>query len=307
MSEIIIAAQSLGTTARAVLRNGAQIGAVLSVHRDAVNFTLAGEPALFLVDSALGNHPAAVVVDAGPLDAFGLDPGEPAAFDGSLRLGRRVTVDLGRAALWSPTLLPPGGVAGAVTLGKRVAAAGRLCAARPRGGLSGLHARREGIVAGRLGWEDAGDEAVHRAAFSLSAGIRALLRGDTAAVVAALSQIVGLGPGLTPSGDDVLAGLLGSLVQVTRAGGGPATAARAGTELAAFARGRTNPVAEAYLAHACRGELSEVAGDFVHALIAGRGDEWAPALARLLDFGASSGSEIALGILLGADVWARMV
>jgi hypothetical protein len=89
----------------------------------------------------------------------------------------------------------------------------------------------------------------------------ALDRGD---LNAAVDAIAGLGPGLTPAGDDALAGIL-LVAQDRRA---------------------------AFLAWAARGQSIEP----VHRLLAGGGK---PALADLLRFGHSSGADLAFGLRLG--------
>ena len=107
-------------------------------------------------------------------------------------------------------------------------------------------------------------------------------RGDLVAVVHTLA---GLGPGLTPAGDDALAGIL--LV----AGAGDRAAA-----CHAAGRARTNDIARAFLAWAARGQSIEP----VHRLLAATDAQTAEeALAALLRFGHSSGADLALGLRLG--------
>ena len=103
-----------------------------------------------------------------------------------------------------------------------------------------------------------------------------LAAGDLAGVVDALA---GLGPGLTPAGDDALAGIL--LVAGDRAGA-----------IEAADRARTNDIARAFLGWAARGQSIEP----VHRLLAGGGHA---ALADLLRFGHSSGADLAFGLRLG--------
>jgi Protein of unknown function (DUF2877) len=88
----------------------------------------------------------------------------------------------------------------------------------------------------------------------------------------------GLGPGLTPAGDDVLGGLL----LVASALGYPRL-----DEIEV----RTNEISAAYLSWAARGQGIEAA----HDVLVGRDG----ALDRLLAIGASSGAAIAYGIGLG--------
>ncbi|MFC6935363.1 DUF2877 domain-containing protein [Actinomadura yumaensis] len=125
--------------------------------------------------------------------------------------------------------------------------------------------------------------------------------GDLAGAVEAAERIVGLGPGLTPSGDDILSGLLVSLRLVggaLREGGtagwladwlGAAVTADAGTRTTALA---------ATLLHCANegGAGAEVAA--VLRCVAGH-ESSAPAVRRLLAVGHTSGADLAWGVLAG--------
>jgi len=105
--------------------------------------------------------------------------------------------------------------------------------------------------------------------------------------------LLGRGPGLTPSGDDLLAGLLlGCLSFGVRAG-----SLRAG--VAALAPAQTTALSAELLRHAARGECVPEAAAFAAAL-AGSGDPVAAAR-RLLGVGHTSGAALALGLILAAE------
>ncbi len=113
--------------------------------------------------------------------------------------------------------------------------------------------------------------------------------GDLAAVAARLG---GVGPGLTPAGDDCLAGIL----LIAGIGGGEAAEA----ELAAVAGGvETNDIAAAFLAWAARGQSIEPVHRFLLAVADGRPGDAAAALADIVGFGRSSGADLAMGLRLG--------
>jgi hypothetical protein len=131
----------------------------------------------------------------------------------------------------------------------------------------------------------------------------ALATGDADAAVVAARRLVGLGPGLTPAGDDVLAGLLAAALAFDRAfhgaGGSPLTGVTrtAGDAIARHATDATTAVSAALLVHAARGEVAAPAGAVLRAL-AGRGDR-RRALERLLAVGSTSGRDLSAGILAG--------
>ena len=127
------------------------------------------------------------------------------------------------------------------------------------------------------------------AALGVDAELVARLAGDPARAVA---RLLGRGPGLTPAGDDVLAGFLVG----ARAFGLDARRMRAVT--AALAAGRTTALSAALLGHAARGEcIDEVAA--VVAALTGHGYP-EPALGRLLAVGHTSGAALGVGLAAAA-------
>jgi hypothetical protein len=143
----------------------------------------------------------------------------------------------------------------------------------------------------------------------LAAAARGLRDGDRGAVLAAAHQLLGAGPGLTPAGDDLLAGLVSGTALLSPAlasGGDPRPphvlrlVEEVGPMIADAARSRTTALSAALLGHAARGEVAVPAGDFLHAL-GGRGALTA-ATDRLLQVGATSGRDLAVGLLAAVDL-----
>ncbi|MGW6144202.1 DUF2877 domain-containing protein [Streptomyces sp. NPDC055140] len=116
----------------------------------------------------------------------------------------------------------------------------------------------------------------------------ALHADDAGEVRRAARALVGLGPGLTPSGDDILCGAL----LASRAWGGPLAPL---SEAVADATLRTPLLSAALLRHAVRGECVPQAHAFLRAL---NGDGvLEPALRELLAVGHHSGGDLARGVL----------
>jgi hypothetical protein len=101
--------------------------------------------------------------------------------------------------------------------------------------------------------------------------------------------LVGHGPGLTPAGDDVLAG---ALVAAHAVSDPRLQAWRARTRAVL---GRTTAASRALLHHAGDGYATEELADFITALCDASDVE--PALARLLAVGHTSGTALAVGVL----------
>ena len=120
---------------------------------------------------------------------------------------------------------------------------------------------------------------------SLGPGLVALRRGRLADAVASLA---GRGEGLTPTGDDMLAGY----AAWRAAEGRP-------VPFAALAAGRSSPIGLAYLRCAERGELPDAAAALLAGIRLGSPGRVDAALPALRRWGASSGAALAWGMAAG--------
>jgi hypothetical protein len=116
--------------------------------------------------------------------------------------------------------------------------------------------------------------------------------------VAAADRLLGLGPGLTPAGDDLVGGVLFARNLI----GGPASAAwrEAASALVERARGRTNLISLALLSDLAVGHghepLLELADALGHGTVGGQTID---AIRRLGAIGHSSGWDMLAGFLVG--------
>ena len=117
---------------------------------------------------------------------------------------------------------------------------------------------------------------------ALSPGLGALAAGDLDEAVAALA---GLGRGLTPEGDDALAGYAAWRYAIS-----------APVALSPRAAGLASPVGLAYLRCAERGELPGAAARLVAACLAADAAAGLSALTELRRWGSTSGAAVAWGI-----------
>lgn len=135
-------------------------------------------------------------------------------------------------------------------------------------------------------------------------GLKRLLDGlendRTEQVEVAVEELLGLGPGLTPSADDVLCGMLYVLLR-SRASERDAVGALV-RAVRREAPGRTNAVSAAYLAAIAGGGYYERMHDIWLGMTG-----CAPVRAeRLLEVGSNSGSEMLLGMLAAGMLLCRM-
>lgn len=122
--------------------------------------------------------------------------------------------------------------------------------------------------------------------------------------IAAMRQLIGLGPGLTPSGDDFLVGYLAGLWSTV---GSHVSRLRFLTAMGSWlneAAGRTNAISSAYLKSAARGHVAEPVATLAQQLAHAQNmDALRAATQVALSVGHTSGADGVLGLLLGSLSW----
>jgi hypothetical protein len=112
-----------------------------------------------------------------------------------------------------------------------------------------------------------------------------------------LSKLVGLGPGLTPAGDDFIIGWLAGVMLLA---GTPAEIEFLNVVSSGLRclSGSTTPISRAHLQDATAGEFSELLSDVCFALASGAPEaKLAESLSRQLAVGATSGADAAAGLM----------
>jgi len=287
---------------------------VHSVFRQALNLE-AGGRLIAVAPQAAGGLPNGISVSGHP-DFHALVVSERMAVTGSWPsfeiADAGLRFDLARAWSWSPrlragTIDPHDG-----TIQRRVEVAAEVVAARAirvgfaqcvtllRPALVGAaaDARSGGSRPAPPSWEPAGasGSAASIGLHSIETLRRGLADDDLPAVLQASDTLVGLGEGLTPSGDDLLVGLTAALRATGHPMAGPLS------RHAAFrAVDSTTDIARVTLEHAARSEYAERIHDVLEAVA--RGDDAALRLQveRALSWGASSGADTLLGVLIGLE------
>ena len=279
-------------------------GRVHSVFHRACNIEMHAGELVTLLASDLGDQPHGIRC-ASPCGSWNaeLRPGQRAALDGGvLRVeAAGLAVDVSRASIWTGELF-----AAAIEAHRRAAARRQL-----RASLRG-EARRYGFAPLLFARED-GRSALGRAlgtrlARTLPAAARAERAGDAAALALALSNVVGLGCGLTPSGDDFIAGYLAALWSRAAREAHVAALLRALADGMRELAARTNAISRQLLLDAARGRFAQRLVEVVHALA--RGEDAAACVRRALESGHSSGADTLCGLWFGLSTaplrWAHV-
>jgi hypothetical protein len=240
--------------------------------------------------------------------AAGFAPGSAATCDGTwFRVAEHFVFSLVDATVWRPAT--PATRWQPATMRANLVALSREARARSaRGGLQALVPLFAGnatnLVAGMPG-ADALNRMALGGAESLAIWLEASLGSPEERVPmpsGAIAVLVGLGPGLTPSGDDFLGGVLVALRQLGASG----LAARLATAVLAHAEWGTNEISRAHLAAAASGEGAAA----LHGLLTSLCTPGAPGMrdwvSAIEAIGHSSGWDAVAGISLAAAGFARI-
>lgn len=131
-----------------------------------------------------------------------------------------------------------------------------------------------------------------------------LRSADPGAAGTAAESIVGLGPGLTPSGDDALVGMAAGVAALATIGTVDAAFLRSAADAAPA---RTTAVGATFLRHAAAGEFANGLHVLIAALLGPDPAAIAPAIVRTVALGATSGADTLVGVLLGLDALSGIV
>ena len=284
-------------------------GRVHSVFQHACNLILADGALIALLAREVGDIPQGIRLETRPGFTFAearLQAGqEVVCRAGVLRVeGTPLQIDLRAARIWRSDLAAiQVDMADPWTQAAWEIARQELLARHPPEGLAPLAASLLS-PAPDIGAPGHAAPLSRRAYPAMRALVRATRGLELVTAAPAVGSLLGLGPGLTPAGDDFLVGFIAGLWSTT----GQEARRRAfvsglGALLADGAQ-RTTDISASYLGHAAEGRVSDALLSLVRAL----GHECEPetvqqATRNALQVGSSSGADGVLGLLLGLNAW----
>ncbi|MGW5240118.1 DUF2877 domain-containing protein [Monashia sp. NPDC004114] len=267
-----------------LIRSGRFAGTVHSTFASVVNLRTTKGDLFSVAARHVDNAPNTVVVDVTSLSHLRAPRGATVVSHGSgLACPARFTIDVANASPWTPTVpdlcrtARSDGLAQlAAELGRVIDRDGRPGGIRPRDGQGTIDARvSRALQVGTNGL------------------VRALAQGDRAAATLWGGRVIGLGPGLTPSGDDFVTGLA-------------AMVAAPGTRIHALGpwlrrlvwthRTRTNVISWTAMHEAARGRVRESLIAVLDAVAAGDAGALHSAARRVITIGNTSGTDIVTGM-----------
>lgn len=157
------------------------------------------------------------------------------------------------------------------------------------------------IIAENLLGRNTGSIVSKRVSVSVAQLVAAAEEFDVQTAIQAAQNMIGLGPGVTPSGDDILIGFLAGLWSL----------ASENQELLSFIRSfgnallqltaQTSGISRTYLHHATQGQFSSSLSNLAEAIARGRDVDRTLQIAMRV--GHSSGMDSVTGLLIGLSVW----
>ena len=161
--------------------------------------------------------------------------------------------------------------------------------------------RSTDVVAGDLFQSHAGSLLSEKMSVPLMQLITSAERFDVETSLYAAQKLIGLGPGVTPSGDDILIGFLAALWSLAGKQQSQLSFVRSfGNSLIHLSR-QTNEISRSYLFHATQGQFSSSLSNLAEAIA--RGSNVEEAAKTAMSVGHSSGMDSVTGLLVGLCVW----
>lgn len=157
------------------------------------------------------------------------------------------------------------------------------------------------VIAGDLFQLNAGSRLCQRLSRPVLQLVTSTAQFDLQGSIRSVEKMIGLGPGVTPSGDDILIGFLAGLWSTAGQNQDMLTFLDSfGHQLMQCAK-QTSEISRTYLFHAARGQFSSSLSQLAGAIA--KGDPIEQKMEEAMRIGHSSGMDTVTGLLIGLCVW----
>jgi hypothetical protein len=285
--------------------SGSQAGKVLASVTQAIYLVGGTEELLWLAPESSPMHRRCLKI-AAPLPFMQVGAGFRVR-DGLLVTGTGPTLDFGRSPVWMEPVFPDGKLVPVGMLGGLVQSAYRQFTAQKES--TGWGALIPAVL--QMAWGYSAPEGSGAASFlprngwpSVKGILEACLAHDFGSVLQHATALVGLGAGLTPSGDDFLGGLFFSIQLLRRAYPEiPDLQTWNDSDFILECKPQTNLISFTLLKDHAQGHGLEPLHRFANSLLAGCPiDQCLPFVNELAGVGHSTGWDILTGFLVGMSV-----
>lgn len=259
---IHLEATSIGPTAARNL-NQDRIGQVHSVFTRVVNVLTSGNRLISVVGADVGNGPINIVTNlpqSMSMTSIGIKKNDEVLnVDGSIVLGNNVLIiSTKNTKEWKPQRIFRGNLLATKKIRENLMTMREVTCANGRfGGLAQLieymeEGRLDKFASHRL------NPLARRALPHLSMLMKTIRAGDYQDIKRSAQKLVGLGPGLTPSADDVLSGLMASLTLISEnLNIFEDLVSEVNKSIISRIQNRTTLISQEFLMHAAAGEANE--------------------------------------------------
>ncbi len=277
---------------------------VHSVHHSCVNCLTETDDFLVIACRQLGEGPDTILLNESCWPDFsGMAAGMWVEVD-RMRLSivaARLEISFAGADCWRPMLFATETEAPAERVLANLAALQRLALAE--GSMNGLGLLLPSLTAifppGASEVTYARQSLCELAFPALALLVKAILVEDIKLADDSLSRLIGLGIGLTPSADDIITGMMGSLLFAQGQSGRSKFFHDLAGAIERIATERTTFVSRKALEHAAKGELHQNLSLLVNAILTGDRVRLGAYARKVIAMGSSSGTELVIGIILG--------
>ncbi len=137
----------------------------------------------------------------------------------------------------------------------------------------------------------------------ISSLIRAIRLRISHDIIQSSNKIIGLGSGLTPSGDDMLIGLMISMIYISEnVQGIDLDVEKISSDIISDITGRTTIISEEFLREAACGRVNEPVATLMEKILISGQKEMRESAKKVLSVGSTSGADTIFGIILGTNL-----
>jgi len=299
-------AQSIGLSAYNRIQIQGKIGLIHSIFQRVTNIIMLEDRLISLVGQELGKGPLNILVNIPNhinLSTIGIKKGDIVTRVGeSIVIGENVIVISTRwTKIWEPkrkfiaSLQPLKVIMANIEIMRDIALTsdhlsglGELIPLTHINGLKDSKIEKLGSVS-------------HLALPHISSMLKAIKSGHSQDIIRITKHLVGLGPGLTPAADDMLLGLMISMVYISENFNETSIDVRKiNKDIISIISGRTTIISEEFLREASVGKVNETVASLMVNLLTSRQRELENSVRKVLDWGGTSGTDTVLGVILGS-------
>jgi len=308
VESLLLSARSIGLSAEDRIKPNGKIGFIHSIFQRVINIAIPKNRLISIVGQEVGQGPLNILVripSQVDLTAIEIKRGDPVTRVGeSIIIGRNlIVISTESAKLWAPRMNFRQNLQPIKTIMANIDILIQSTLASDR--LNGLgelisFSQINGFKVSKT--KKLGPLAVFAAPRIMSL-IHAIKLGHSHDIIRTTKSIVGLGPGLTPACDDMLLGLMASIVYISENFTETIIdVKKTNTDILSSIPGRTTIFSDEFLQEASTGNVNEPIASLLKNLLTSEQTEVLNSAKNVLAIGGTSGADIVFGIILGSHL-----